>query len=798
MNSKLPNLLLLSSQWLKTARSNPQPAARSGGFVAILVILATIGTARIVSARQLPPPHSAGFVPIKLLHFAPAGNARMTTSIAVGNDGNVWIGTESGGVWHCVIQSGLIGRVPIILKNVSRKGLPLPANVYASAVDHANRIWLGSLRHGICVISGNRARLYSPISGLGPDRRSVNGPLGNRIFAVAVSPIDGSVWIGTDCGIARYKPETRQWIYYTAADGLASDAISSLAFAPDGTVFVGLASAGLSIGSPRDHYHSWRHVGGPLHIPLTPSGRGLPCPYVNAIVIAAADSPNGGGDHAYRVYVGTDDGLAIGTQNGRRWMYVRGSNYILKDKYMYPPPLKSRPPPPQTLMSSDYVTALGVEPDGTIWIGHRTTGVDILTPAAGASAVAAPGVFTPLKALNGHFISAIAVVPHRGTLVGTYGSGVYWFKSSPGPLSTVIHDATGHYRPRAALPKPAPLPKPASAPTATQLVRMMQTMKAGFGAPPTAAVLGCDWSTQGDWLGHYGVNFARLCCGTTEFSDAQEQFFGGKGRCEIVREESPYPQFFNQGDWACYLAWPNSTLRSTLYFPDARMRVEGEWNDAGGRYPRLTDGPDMWLDVRIPSGIYALSFYYHNKDGQRGMNKIRDYVAMVYPGAKNPTYALQHEKPLAVARIYQFFGGEYCRFLLKGPGDYQVRLKRNYGFWMPVQGMFLDRLSRRHPGTDYDHLDGLPVHNYRPPNIVPTAKIKASAAWRLWRLTRQSGAWGPADLKIRRQVRIAAYRYAVAHHFPKLLLRRWRWELHLWNHNDSLRFDSLMRKLNNR
>lgn len=126
MNSKLPNFLLLSAQLRETARHDLRPAARCCWLVTALVILATISPVRILSARQLPPPHGARFVPIKLLHFAPADNARMTTSIAVGKDGNVWIGTESGGVWHCVIQSGLIGRVPIILKNVSRKGLPFP------------------------------------------------------------------------------------------------------------------------------------------------------------------------------------------------------------------------------------------------------------------------------------------------------------------------------------------------------------------------------------------------------------------------------------------------------------------------------------------------------------------------------------------------------------------------------------------------------------------------------------------------------------------------------------------------
>lgn len=798
MQSKRPLLhrswgLSSSKRW-QFSTQRIMHVARRWAQLAIFAGAALLNCGGVVQAAKAAPAVKRVVQPTKLLHFAPYAHALMTTSLVVGKGGNIWIGTESAGLWHCVLTGNTVRDGDVFSKNVPKNQYALPVNIYTAALDAQGRLWLGSLRHGVGVISGDKFQSYQTIPGLGRDAASVNGPLGQRVFAIAVSPVDSSIWIGTDSGLSRYEPKFHRWQYYTMADGLPSDAISALAFAPDGTLYVGLQADGLAVGKANDHYRHWVHIGGPLHVPLTAFGKGLPCPYVNAIAIQTAMPGDRKPAPSYRVYVGTDDGLAIGLDGGRNWQFIRGRNYFAKDKFMYPT-LRTlgnfKRVASRFLMSSDYITTIAVEPNGPIWIGHRKTGVDLLTLGRRKLAHA---IFTPIKALNGDYISAMAVMPQGRTLVGVYGGGVYVFQSAAQP------HAEPDRAPRrvAAHEVFAPLPRPASAPTAKSLKGLIQRIKAGLAAPADVAVLREDWSTQGDWLGHYGVNYARLCCGTANYANAEEQFFGGLGACRILREQSPYPQFFNQGDWAAYLAWANSPLRSTLYFPVARMRVEGEWNDAGGRYPRYTDGPDMWLKVKIPRGLYVLSFYLHNKDGQTGMNKIRDYLAMVYPKGKNPTQALKHEKPLAVSRIYQFFGGEYCRFLLKGPGDYQVRLKRNYGFWMPVQGMFLDRLSGRKLDAGYNHLDGLPLSTYRPPPFSPSKLVAASAAWQLWKLAGQTDACSRGDLPLRRTVQVAAYRYAYAHHFPNLLLRRWRWRLHLWNHNDSLRFNSVMRKLNHR
>lgn len=784
-------------------------------------ILATIGLASSLLLAQAlfassitAPPTTAPASPHAVIrHFLRSGAANMVTALAPSGGGSFWIGTEGASLAPLSLEPQPMRPLPVIPAVLKQY---LPKNIYAIAVDKQGRLWIGSLNHGVCVLSGRNMKTYEAIPDLGPLSKNSTGPIGNRIYAIAISPTDASIWIATDQGLSRYEPQHHRWCYYTAADGLPSNQLSALAFAPDGTLYVGTQAAGIAIGRPSNHYRHWSWINGPLHVPVLPFGRGLPSPFVNAIAIAS--TPGAAAHRSYRVLVGTDDGLAVGASDGRDWTFIRGQNYILKYKYMRLRPLHIaglRVVHPNRLMSSDYVTAIAAEPNGRVWIGHRRTGVDVMTftPTADTTGTGRHTVctFQSIKPLANQFISAIASAGQKGMLVGTYGAGLYLCSTAGAhsPAGTRLAKpgvdlrthTVAHFAAHMAmgLPGPsAPLPTPAPPPTTAQLNRLAEKIRMELGPPPAAALLGEDWSTQGDWLGHYGVLFARLCTGTVQFANAEEQFFGGLGPASILRENSPYPQFFNEGDFAYYLAWSNSTLRSTLYYPDAAMRREGEWNDSGGNYPRLMNGPDMWLKVEVPRGLYAVSFYFHNKDGQSGMNKIRDYVAMIYPRGNSPTRALVSEKPLAECRIYQFFGGVYCRFLLKGPGHYQVRLKRNDGFWMTIAGMFVDRIAGPRADAGYDHLDGLPITTYRPPAFKPSPAVASSAAWKLWRLVDRPAAYSAADLPWHWIARIDAYRYAQAHHFPPTLMRRWRWKLNLWNPADRLRFNAAMNKLNRR
>ena len=61
---------------------------------------------------------------------------------------------------------------------------------------------------------------------------------------------EGDVWFATGQGVLRYDGET--WTAYTAADGLLGDDVGALAVAPDGAVW-----AGTREGLSRFHDGAW-------------------------------------------------------------------------------------------------------------------------------------------------------------------------------------------------------------------------------------------------------------------------------------------------------------------------------------------------------------------------------------------------------------------------------------------------------------------------------------------------------------------------------------------------------------
>ncbi len=722
------------------------------------------------------------------------------TALTVDQRGRWWIGTEGQGV-ICYDPSKPRGQRR---RQFNKKNFA-PNNVYALACDGMGRIWAGSLRHGVCVYNGKLWRDYDLIAGQGyglvnagkpgshrqagvdTDAPTTGraGPLEQRVFAIAVSPLDGDVWVAGTKGLARYHIHKNTWQYYTRANGLPANELSCVAFAPDGTLFVGMQCDGLAVGSPKDHYATWTHIAGPVTPPTTAWGVGLPDDRVNALVVVPRGFRHG--HPTYRVYAGTESGLAYGDDNGRLWQFIRGRNYILKVQGLWHVPAHWKPPSASikhNLLLTDYITSLAVDADGNIWIGHRTRGFEILNqhnsrifPAANSSG----------NSTAHDFIASMAPLPSGGMLVGGYESGLFAVKTRlPAGAVAAIKPS----------PKPQlapPLPAGARSPTAAVIKTLIAFVKAGQGRAVAAASLGSDWRTEGDWLGHYGVAYAKLCDGGPNFQTGQDQFFGGLGDARINQQASPH--MLQSGDMRYYVAWDHSTLLRTLYDPDMAQRVEGEWNDDGQDYSRFFQGPDMWLAVTIPKGLYRLSFYFHNKDCETGFNMVRDFTVQVFPQGVPPAVAWQTGKPLAQSRIKQFWGGMYTTFLLKGPGVYPVRLARNGSLNMTVQGMFLDPVAGPKGNNGYTNLDSLPLSDYQPPSMKPDAGVWASAAYHLWQLLDQRQSYSEKDIAMQWPDRIMAYRYAEAHHFPPTLLARWRWKLCIWLPVDRQAFDGIMQSM---
>ncbi|HVX84778.1 MAG TPA: hypothetical protein VH253_08180 [Phycisphaerae bacterium] len=186
-------------------------------------------------------------------------------------EGRLWVGCEAGAPGDGVtggVQCFDPSKPPLEAwtEYTTKDGLG-DNNGYAIACDKKGRIWVGHLNHGVSVFNGQKWRNYEVVAGLSrPD--SLAGPLGERIFKIAVNPKDGDVWMASSLGLARYSDSKDTWSYYTRAEGLPSDQANALAFDKEGTIYVGTQCDGIAIASPQDNYKTWRQgdgAGGDAH-----------------------------------------------------------------------------------------------------------------------------------------------------------------------------------------------------------------------------------------------------------------------------------------------------------------------------------------------------------------------------------------------------------------------------------------------------------------------------------------------------------------------------------------------------
>ncbi len=195
--------------------------------------------------------------------------AKFVVSLASDLCGNVWIGTEDEGCWRYTPAPEGKGE----WMQFTGRDLGGDDSVYAIGVDKLNRVWCGTLRHGVSVYNGQKWQSYSIVADAASG--ALAGPLGARVFAIATSPVDGDVWVSTEGGLARYSLKGDRWSYLTRASGLPSDQIASLAFSKAGDLFIGTQCDGVGIARASDGYRKWTVVEGPDRMPAVPMGAGL-------------------------------------------------------------------------------------------------------------------------------------------------------------------------------------------------------------------------------------------------------------------------------------------------------------------------------------------------------------------------------------------------------------------------------------------------------------------------------------------------------------------------------------------
>ena len=116
---------------------------------------------------------------------------RFVMALAQDKSGCLWVGTEDEGVWRYDEKAPEAKRWR---QFTTKDGLG-DDNAYAVACDNQGRVWIGHLNHGVSVFNGQSWKNYDVL----------DGPLGECIFDIAVAPTDGSVWIATNAGLARYS-----------------------------------------------------------------------------------------------------------------------------------------------------------------------------------------------------------------------------------------------------------------------------------------------------------------------------------------------------------------------------------------------------------------------------------------------------------------------------------------------------------------------------------------------------------------------------------------------------------------
>jgi ligand-binding sensor domain-containing protein len=187
-----------------------------------------------------------------------------------------------------------------------------------------------------------------------------------------VATADGALWFGTaggpvSIGTGLYRFDRQTWARYTAENGLPADEISSLAAAPDGSLWLTTFCCGVARLESKGGWQYWSTQNG----------------------LQEDDARASAVDSQGNVWIGfSENGLARFSSEG--WVTLD-----------VPPAL-----------NATYVFDIAETPDGTIWFATERAGVfhfsnDIWTQ------------FTPRDGLAGETVLALAVAPDGSLWCGT-------------------------------------------------------------------------------------------------------------------------------------------------------------------------------------------------------------------------------------------------------------------------------------------------------------------------------------------------------------------------------------------
>ena len=738
---------LLAARSLPPAPCRPLLAALNATLLTLTLCLALPGHAAPAptpAATPAPPP---------VIPWDKGRQGGFVTALTGDRQGHVWAATEDNGVWE-YSPSAPVGKQWTQFTTKNTNGGLGDDDIYSLTCDKLGRVWAGTGRDGVSVFNGRTWQTYDRLT----------GPLGCHVVALATSPLTGDVWGATEAGLFSYSLTRNAWRYVTRADGLPSDQATCLAFTRTGTLIVGTNCDGVASASPDNGYRTWGTALGPDAMPITRRGRGLPSSLINCLLVSREGT----------VYAGTTTGLARSENEGQTWKFVRGDDWRDKVLGLYQGPQPVAATTDNVGVLEDWVTALAEDGAGRLYVGHRQKGLEVLDPVTGARVDDA-------KSTYGGFVDALLPTSQGHVFIGTYGDGLTQTQgAAPGVADVAV-------KPPAMFP---PMPLPAAPPTAASLASLLHQVQGLPGALPVggAAYLGEDWQTQGDWVGRYGRQYARLSA-----MSITDHLLTWNPGYSVEPGSGPHR---DAGDSVRYwIQWLRTDDPRCLYSPLVGYRREAEWDDHGEAYSRSFSGPDIWIRTTLPQGdVHRISLYFVNPNGHDGEERLRDYLIEIRP-YRDSFEEAEAAPVLARARVRDFWGGVYEQFAVRGPGQYLIRIAKNGSMNTLCSGVFLDRLT----GPAY-FMDGRPMAymgtvHYDPPAADVSEEegsqsgataATAKAACALWSALDDYAK--PGDAVYQWPARLMAYRAMRNAVVADSLLASWRWQMRLWTETDRQQF----------
>ena len=309
---------------------------------------------------------------------------------------------------------------------------------------------------------------------------------------------------------------------------------------------------------------------------------------------------------------------------------------------------------------------------------------------------------------------------------GCYGKGVEII-TLPGQSRDAWRDVAKTAAQLAAAPEPQGARPPSERALDAMAAAIRKELLESKGKKqPRIVPLPDDWRTEGNWLGSYGKYW--MCLYGADHGPELVWGTGVRGGCigiflgphhwrGDVSRRWMQPPYFTTNPRALQIPPIYCQIDHYLHphrCPAVGTRAISEVDDHGERYPSVWQGPDLSLLFRIPKGRFTLSLYEWNYNGHTTANRLRDYAVSVqtFPASwhyQRPTWAGEaavidavcYGRPSRmVARAEQDWGGQWVRFMVRGPTIVAVRFRRNHSFNTHVLGAALDYLSE-HPAPYY-------------------------------------------------------------------------------------------------